>query len=138
MFPASTNSSEGKCVATPNVCKTPTPGGPVPIPYPSIAMPVQADSKTLAESVLICGFPAATTLTQIPMSSGDEAGTLGGVVSNKNMGSCKYTLGSFMVRMEGQEAVYHGAMIAHNNHSNPNMPAGSQVAPSQSTVTVAP
>jgi len=40
--------------------------------------------------------------------------------------------------MEGQEAVYHGSMIAHNNHSNPNMPAGSQVAPSQSTVTVAP
>ncbi len=30
--------SGGKSIAFPDVCKTPTPGGPVPIPYPNIAM----------------------------------------------------------------------------------------------------
>jgi len=30
-------SSDGVTIAFPDVCKTPTPGGPIPIPYPNIA-----------------------------------------------------------------------------------------------------
>ena len=30
--------SNGTTIAFPDVCKTPTPGGPVPIPYPNIGM----------------------------------------------------------------------------------------------------
>lgn len=33
-----TQKSGGKVVTGPDVCKTPTPGGPVPIPYPNLSM----------------------------------------------------------------------------------------------------
>ena len=45
MFPASTNGG-GQCFAFPDTCKTPTPGGPVPIPYPNIAMVNQASCSS--------------------------------------------------------------------------------------------
>ena len=38
--------SEGITIAFPDVCKTPTPGGPIPIPYPNIAQ----SSDTATES----------------------------------------------------------------------------------------
>lgn len=138
MFPASTNSSAGQCFAMPDVCKTPTPGGPVPIPYPNIAMLQQAKSPTLSQSVKIVGFNAATVATEIAMSSGDEAGSIGGVVSNTVKGPCKFKMGSNTVKIEGQGAVYLGSLIGHNNASNPNVPPGTQISPSQSTVTVGP
>jgi len=138
MFPASTNSAAGQCFAFPDTCKTPTPAGPVPIPYPNIAMLQQAITPTLAMSVKIAGFYAATVKTQISMSSGDEAGAVGGVISNMIKGPCQFKLGSNTVKMEGQGAVYIGSLIGHNNTSNANMPAGAQISPSQATVTVGP
>ncbi|MCX7712069.1 MAG: DUF4150 domain-containing protein [Chthoniobacterales bacterium] len=138
MFPASTNSPQGICQAIPDVCKTPTPAGPVPVPYPNIAMLNQCNPSTLAQTVKICGFKAATVLTQTTMSNGDQAGTLGGVVSNTIMGPCQFKLGSMTVKIEGASAAYQGSIVAHNNVSTPNMPAGTQVAPSQTMVTVGP
>jgi len=138
MFPASTNSASGQCFAFPDVCKTPTPAGPVPSPYPNIARLQMANPGTLAMTVSICGFPAATQKTVIPISNGDEAGVAGGVVSSSNMGSCKFTLSSMTVKIEGAGAVYHGGVTVHNKHSSPNMPIGAQVAPSQPMVTVGP
>ena len=35
MFPVVTTGG-GVCIAFPDVCKTPSPGGPVPVPYPNI------------------------------------------------------------------------------------------------------
>jgi len=128
----------GQCFAAPDVCKTPTPAGPVPIPYPNIAMLQQSNPSTLSKSVKAVGFPVATVMTTILMSNGDNAGVAGGVVSNTVMGPCKFKLGSMSVKVEGQRAVYQGSLIGHNNASNANMPAGSQVSPSQPMVMVAP
>jgi len=136
MFPASTNSSAGQCFGFPDACKTPPVNAP--IPYPNIGMLVQADPGTLAKSVLICGFPAATLITKIPMSSGDEAGINGGVISGKNMGSCKFTKCSGVVKMEGNGSAYLGSIVAQNNDANPNVPPGTQTTASQSSVTVGP
>ena len=136
MPPASTNGG-GQCFAFPDVCKTPTPGGPVPIPYPNIAMLNQASGGTLSSKVKIVGNKAATKDTEITMSSGDEAGSVGGVVSNKIKGSAKFTQGSSKVKIEGKGAAYLGAMVGQNDASNSNMPAGHQVAPSQVKVIVA-
>ena len=67
MFPAS-NKGGGQCVATgPDVCKTPSPGGPVPIPYPNIAMNNQADGGTCSSKVKIGGQPAVIKGTEIPV-----------------------------------------------------------------------
>jgi len=137
MPPASTNGG-GQCFAFPDVCKTPTPAGPVPIPYPNIAMLNQASGGTCSSKVKIVGNKAVTQDTEITMSSGDEAGSVGGVVSNKIKGPAKFTQGSGKVKIEGKGAAYLGAMVGQNDSSNSNMPAGHQVAPSQVKVIVAP
>jgi uncharacterized Zn-binding protein involved in type VI secretion len=136
MPPASTNGG-GQCFAFPDVCKTPSPAGPIPIPYPNIAMLNQATSGTLSSKVKIVGNKAATKDSEISMSSGDEAGSVGGVVSNKMKGSAKIKQGSGKVKIEGKGAAYLGVMVGQNDAANSNMPAGHQVAPSQVKVIVA-
>ena len=67
---------------------------------------------------------------------GDEVGTLGGMVSNVNMNQMTWKKASGKVKAERKKIVYHTAMTGHNG-SNANMPAGVQVAPSQTKVKVA-
>jgi hypothetical protein len=138
MLPASTNGG-GQCVIFPDVCKTPTPGGPVPIPYPNIAMLTQAKGGTLSKKVKIAGKKAATTKTEISMSSGDEPGTAGGgVISSKFKGPAKFKKGSSKVSAEGSPIVHLTSMIGQNGVANANHPAGVQVAPSQTKVLIMP
>jgi uncharacterized Zn-binding protein involved in type VI secretion len=87
----------------PDVCKTPSPGGPVPIPYPNMS----ADSNLTdgAASVKIEGNPVANTGSKLSRSNGDEAGTAGGVVSSKNMGAFGWSAGSIDVQAEGKGVV---------------------------------
>jgi hypothetical protein len=134
MFPASTKGG-GQCIAAPDVCKTPSPAGPVPIPYPNIGMVNQA-TKT-AKKVKFAGKEVVTQKSEIPMSRGDEAGTAGGVVSNCNMNKIKWKKGSSKVKAQGQPVAYHTGMTGHNG-SNANHPAGTQVAPSQMKVKITP
>ncbi|MFN0151311.1 MAG: DUF4150 domain-containing protein [bacterium] len=136
-MPASTNGG-GQCLAFPDVCKTPSPAGPIPIPYPNIAMLTQASSGTIAKKVKIDGKKAVMKDSEISMSSGDEAGSAGGgVVSNSIKGPAKFKNGSSKVKVEGKPLVYIGCMAGQNG-SNANMPAGAQVAPSQTKVLVIP
>lgn len=132
MMPASTTGG-GQCFAFPDVCKTPSPGGPVPVPYPNIGTVMQA-TKT-ANKVMICQKPTVTKKSEIPMSQGDEAGVAGGVVSNRNMDKVTYQKGSMKVKIEGQDCEHLTAMTGQNG-SNANMPAGNQIAPSQVKVLV--
>lgn len=135
MFPASTKQS-GQCFAMPDVCKTPAPPAPpVPIPYPNIGMLPQASGA--ATKVKFAGKPVVTKKTKMNRSQGDEAGTVGGVVSGVNMGPVAYKKGSAKVKVEGQPCQHLTAMTGHNG-SNANMPAGLQVAPSQTKVLVMP
>jgi hypothetical protein len=87
----------------PDVCKTPSPGGPVPIPYPNMS----ADSNLTdgAATVTIGGNPVANTGSKLSRSNGDEAGTAGGVVSSKNMGAFGWPAGSIDVQAEGKGVV---------------------------------
>jgi len=87
----------------PDVCKTPSPGGPVPIPYPN--MSPDSNLTNGAATVTIGGNPVANTDSQLSRSSGDEAGTAGGVVSSKNMGAFGWSAGSIDVEAEGKGVV---------------------------------
>jgi hypothetical protein len=98
----------------------------------------QIDGGTASSKVLIMGKKTATKDTEITMSSGDEAGTVGGVVSNKFKGPAKCKKGSSKVKVEGKEIAYHTCIWGQNGGSNANHPAGIQVAPSQMKVTVTP
>jgi hypothetical protein len=134
MMPASTTMN-GQCLAFPDVCKTPAPSGTVPIPYPNIGMCMQASSGT-ANKVKLMNMPAILMNTKISMSSGDEAGSIGGVSSNMIKGEVSYKKGSAKVKFEGKAAAYISCTTGQNG-SNANMPAGAQIAPSQTMVLVA-
>lgn len=118
----------------PDVCKTPSPAGPVPIPYPNIGNLAQAQKTST--KVKFDGKEAANLNTQMSQSQGDEAGTAGGVVSSTNMQTVAFKKGSMKVKIEGQPAVYLTSTTGHNG-SNANMPSGAQIAPSQAKVMVA-
>ena len=139
IFPASTTAG-GNCMGMPDVCNTPAPPPPVgpgqvPIPYPNNGMLIQATN--VSTKVKFVSKEAVTTKSKIPKSMGDEAGTLGGLVSGKNMDEVQFKMGSNTVKVEGQPCVYLTSMTSHNG-TNANMPAGAQIAPSQTKVIVAP
>ncbi|MGB2907670.1 MAG: PAAR-like domain-containing protein, partial [Candidatus Aminicenantaceae bacterium] len=109
------------------------------IPYPNIAMANQAKGSTASKKVKIVNKKALTTKTEISMSSGNEAGSAGGgMISSKIKGPAKYKKGSSKVKVEGSPIVHLTSMIGQNGTANHNMPAGVQVAPSQTKVLVMP
>ena len=132
MMPASTKQS-GTCFAFPDVCKTPSPGGPVPIPYPNFGMVMQ--TQKTATKVKICNKQTVTKKSEMPRSQGDEPGTIGGVISNVNMNKVIYKKCSSKVKVMGNQAAYLTSTTGQNG-SNANMPTGTQIAPSQTKVII--
>jgi|SRR5271157_2530167 len=100
----------------PDVCKTPSPGGPVPIPYPNIAKSDMLDkgTKTITADG---GNMCANKGSEYSMSNGDEAGTAGGVKSSTNMKEAKWIFYSMDVKLEGQNACRNIDKMT-NNHEN--------------------
>ncbi len=118
-----------------DVCKVPAPPAPpIPTPLPNIVQ-VSGASGT-SSKVKFAGRPVCTKSSKVSRSMGDEVGTLGGMVSNVNMNQMTWKKASGKVKAERKKIVYHTAMTGHNG-SNANMPAGLQVAPSQTKVKVA-
>ena len=134
IFPASTTQG-GQCMGAPDVCITPTPIGTIPIPYPNTCMVMQATKTT--ENVKFVGKEVVILKSEISQSMGDEAGTNGGVMSGSNMDMVTYKMGSSTVTVEGQPCIHLTSISGHNG-MNANMPAGSQIAPSQTKVIIAP
>jgi hypothetical protein len=123
-------------MAVPDVCKVPAPPAPpVPTPFPNQASLATA-TKTCAK-VQIENMDVVVETSEIPNSSGDEAGVGGGVVSNTFAQKVVFRVGSTTVKAGGKGIVYQSALSAHNG-SNPNMPAGLHSAPSQGKVSVMP
>jgi uncharacterized Zn-binding protein involved in type VI secretion len=67
----------------PDVCKTPSPAGPVPIPYPNISQSATLDKGTT--TVKADGMMIATKGSEFSLSNGDNAGVAGGVKSSTFM-----------------------------------------------------
>ncbi len=120
----------GELMSPLDVCKTPTPAGPVPIPYPNMGMLPMADPPS--PNVLIAGSPALTTECQVPMTNGDQAGAAGGVVSGQIMGEAKFTMGSMSVSIEGSPAVRMTDPTTHNKMNA----VGTCMVPSQSVLMI--
>ncbi len=136
MFPAATKGGGTLATTGPlDVCKTPSPGGPVPAPYLNMAQCTSADGGSCSQKTKFDGKKVCTTKTKVNRSSGDELGSVGGLISNRNMSEVQYKTGSDKVRIEGQKCAHITSMTGHNG-SNANVPAGAQVAPSQTKVIV--
>ncbi|MFP2926892.1 DUF4150 domain-containing protein [Pyxidicoccus sp. 3LG] len=116
-----TKSSNGTTVAFPDVCKTPSPGGPVPIPYPNVAR--SADTAKAAKSVLVEGDPMCVKDSNFSTSTGDEAGTAGGgVASSKTKGMAEFVNFSFDVKAEGKNVARALDLMLHNDKNTPPFP----------------
>lgn len=132
-MPASTKKG-GVALGVPDVCLTPSGPSPVPVPYPNMGQLDICDGAV--DKVLIENKESVVEDAKIPSSSGDEAGSIGGVVSGQSRGEVQFKTYSPKVYLKGKKAVCHTATTAHNG-SNANMPVGTQVAPSQTKVFVA-
>jgi hypothetical protein len=83
-----------------DVCKTPSPGGPIPTPYPNIALAAQTAKGS--KKVKCDGNSIMLKNSCFSMSVGDEAGTLGGVKSSVIKGQADPMNYSFDVKVEGK------------------------------------
>ena len=83
-----------------DVCKTPTPGGPIPLPYPNVALSATMGPGYTTKT-LVMATPMWTKKGKSAVSNGDQPGVALGVVSNKIMGMCEITRASPDVTAEG-------------------------------------
>jgi hypothetical protein len=116
--------ADGKSIcAFPDVCFTPpqtqvTPPG-VPIPYPNTAF--ASDTSEGSKNVKISGKEVMLkNQSYFKKSTGDEAGTLKGVINKKVSGKAYFNSWSMDVKIEGQNVVRHFDLTTHNHGSNAN------------------
>jgi len=102
----------------PDVCKTPSPAGPVPIPYPviiSMSSDLDKGSTTVkADGGNMIGIKDC----EFSRCSGDEAGTAGGVVSSTFGKEAKFILYSFDVKIDGGNACRLGDKMTMNHQNS--------------------
>jgi hypothetical protein len=107
-------------IAFPDVCKTPTPAGPIPIPYPNIAK--SSDTSDGSTSVDMDGNPICLKNSNFMVSTGDEAGSALGVASNKIKGKAEFVNYSFDVMVEGKNVARAFDLMLHNDKNTPPFP----------------
>ncbi|MCY1046517.1 DUF4150 domain-containing protein [Corallococcus sp. bb12-1] len=125
--------TNGVTIAFPDVCKTPSPGGPIPIPYPNIAR--SADTAKGTQKVSVEGKPVCVADSNFSTSTGDEAGTAGGgVASGKTKGKAEFVNYSFDVKFEGKGVARSFDPMLHNDKNTPPAPLlqGPVIAPEKS------
>jgi hypothetical protein len=104
--------SGGITTVFPDVCKTPAAPSPIPIPYPNIGQ--SSDTSQGPTSVKTDGEMPMVKGAKYAKSSGDEAGTVGGVVSGVNMSECEFMMYSFDVKFEGNNVCRLGDPLFQN------------------------
>ena len=138
MLPMKT-SMGGLNAAFPDVCKTPAPPAPfVPIPYPNLGTPPMGIPGTTAVKNFAIAMPIHVMGTTVPLSNGDNAGVMGGMVSQIFMGPVTDMLGSTGVFVEGRPTTYMGTISGQNGMGAANCPPGVAAVPSQFKVIIRP
>jgi hypothetical protein len=105
--------SGGMSIVFPDVCKTPAPPAPpIPIPYPNIGQ--SSDTSDGPSAVKTDGKMPMVKGAKYSKSSGDEPGTIGGILSSVNRSECEFMLYSFDVKFEGKNVCRMGDPLFHN------------------------
>jgi hypothetical protein len=113
--------TNGVTIAFPDVCKTPAPPAPpIPIPYPNIAK--SSDTAQGTKKVKVEGKPVCVKDSNFSMSTGDEAGSIGGIASNKIKGKAEFVNFSFDVQFEGKNVARSFDLMLHNDKNTPPFP----------------
>ena len=118
----------GGLMAMLDVCKTPPLA--IPGPFPNSGMNVAAIPTYF--TVMIMGMPWLNVGTTVAISNGDEAGAMGGVVSQIIMGPGRPVVGS-MIHMVGGMPSYRTLDPTLQNLANA---PGTATIPSQTIVTI--
>lgn len=114
----------------PDVCNTPTPAGPVPVPYPNVAAGPM--SVPAAYNVLFSCAPAHNLGSTVPLTNGDNAGVNMGVASGMVMGPSRHLTGAFTCLVGGMPASRMTSVSLQNGTNCP----GARMVPSQVTVLI--
>jgi hypothetical protein len=113
--------SGGVTIAFPDVCLTPAPPAPpIPIPYPNIAK--SSDTASGSSSVKCDGNPICLKDSNFSTSTGDEAGSVGGVASGTTKGKAEFVNFSFDTMVEGKNVARALDLMLHNNKNTPPFP----------------
>jgi uncharacterized Zn-binding protein involved in type VI secretion len=128
MFAVSSNA--GQINSDLDVCQTPGPAGPTPQAYANSVSPALGQPR--AKKLLIVGMPGLHQNTQCRPSSGNEAGSAGGLVSGEVKGPASFSTGSAKVMIEGSPAVRLNDATAQNGGNA----AGRVQQPSQGKVMI--
>lgn len=119
--------SGGTVTFGPDVCLAPSPGGPVPVPYPNIAQ--SRDTDKGSTSVKIDGNPVMLQDSVFSRSTGDEGGSCGGVASGVTRGKAQFINYSFDVKIEGKGVPRLGDQMVGNIGGCPNTPPAAELQP---------
>lgn len=120
--------SGGQVLFSPDVCLTPAPpGGPVPVPYPNIAL--SQDTAKGSRTVTMDGNPVMLQGSVFSRSTGDEAGSNGGVASGVTQGKAEFINYSFDVKIEGKGVARLGDQMVGNIGGSPNTPPAPEMQP---------
>lgn len=79
-FPLSTKGGGMATATAPDVCKVPSPAGPIPTPFPNMGQ--LPTVKGESSKVFAVGKGVVKGDSEIPRTQGDEPGVAGGVVSS--------------------------------------------------------
>jgi hypothetical protein len=113
--------TNGVTIAFPDVCKTPAPpAGPIPIPYPNIAQ--SSDTAKGTKKVKVEGKPVCVKDSSFKTSTGDEAGSVGGIASSKTKGKAEFVNFSMDVKFEGKNVPRSFDLMLHNDKNTPPFP----------------
>ncbi len=130
MFALSMGAGMDMCF--PDVCLTPTPVGPVPIPYPNMAM--SSATMPVVFNVLTECTPALNMMSKGLVSLGDQPGIAMGAVSHMVAGQTTYFVGCATIMIGGAPAQRLTSVTGQNCLGViPNGP-GMCIVPSQVTV----
>lgn len=104
--------SGGLSIVFPDVCKTQCGPPVIPIPYPNIGK--ASDTSKGPKSVKTDNKMPMVKGAQYSTSTGDEAGSLKGIISSTTKGVCEYMMFSFDVKFEGKNVCRMGDPLFHN------------------------
>ncbi|ASP39838.1 hypothetical protein CHH28_14660 [Bacterioplanes sanyensis] len=108
-----------------DVCKT-----PIPVPMPNIGLSCTAIPNIF--NMFTEAMPDHNLLTMVPLSNGDQAGILMGVVSSTIMGPVENIIGSFKVFKSVMPATKMLCVSTHNTYNT----IGITITPSQVKVMI--
>lgn len=124
MLPAS-NQGLGMNMGFPDVCMTPTPAGPIPIPYPNIGM--NAMALPFLPTIFMSFIPGHNMAAKPLMTNGDNAG----VAHPLCMQPGGTTMGNPRILLTGMPAEH---MLVPTYGNNFNDPIGAKIVPSITNV----